>query len=420
MVAIFSFRALHPDKENANRIASVPYDVVSAAEAREIIGEEPLSFLRVIRSDALTPDCDPDDDRVYIRARENLLSLEETGAMVRDPEPGLYLYRVKQGGNVFDGLVACVQCDDYRSGIIRRHEQTRYDKEEDRTRHIDVTNANTGLVFLLYRDPADIAECIAGAARDLDPIARVDRGEGGIHEVYHIDRPEIVDGIISRFRDVDRLYIADGHHRAKSAVNVADRRMRSGRTTPGSERFMAVLFPHNRVRIHGYSRLVRGFGDLNGVEFLERLSDRFHVIPYGGIDGESFQITPKNPPGPDRHTFHLYLDGRWYEVCAPRLRGGSITGSLDVTLLQRDVLQGILGIGDPRGDPRLQYLGGARPLRDLEEMVDSGEFDLAFAMQPIPVETVLDIAENGEVMPPKSTWFEPKLLSGLIVHILDE
>jgi len=420
MVSIFCFRALHPGAGKADRVASVPYDVVTADEARERIEKEPFSFLRVTRSDALVPDCAPDDERIYHIARENLEALEKTGVMVQDPRPGMYLYRVEQDGEVFEGLVACVGCDDYLSGTIRRHEHTRYDKEEDRTRHIDVVNANTGLVFLLYRDPDDIAGYIAEQTRDLSPLARVETEQGGTHQVFYIDDGDLLTDIMRRFSEVDGLYIADGHHRAKSAVNVAERRLKNGGFTPGCRTFMAVLFPHDRVRIHGYSRLVRDLGDQTPEEFLAGLSRRFTVSPYGEIDGDRFQITPHTPPGPDHHTFHLYIGGAWYEVCAPRTRGGEITDSLDVSVLQRDILHGMLGIGDPRKDPRLNHLGGARPLRDLEKMVNSGEFKLAFAMQPIPIETVLDIADNGEVMPPKSTWFEPKLLSGLLVHTLKE
>lgn len=420
MVSVFCFRALHPRPEEAGRVASVPYDVVTADEARERIEKEPLSFLRVIRSDAEIPSCAPDDERIYLIARENLEAMEEAGVMVQDPVPGMYLYRVEQDGEVFEGLVACVGCDDYLSGTIRRHEHTRYDKEKERTRHIDVVNANTGLVFLLYRDTDDIAGHIAEHTRNLTPLASVETGAGCRHQVFMIESGGLLTDIMKRFAEVDALYIADGHHRAKSAVNVAERRLANGGFTPGCRTFMAVLFPHDRVRIHGYSRLVRDLGGRSTEEFLAELSRRFTVTPYGEIDGDRVQVTPHIPPGPDHHTFHLYIGGSWYEVCVPRTRGDRITDSLDVSILQRDVLQGMLGIGDPREDPRLHHLGGARPLRDLEKMVDSGDYDLAFAMQPIPIETVLSIAENGEVMPPKSTWFEPKLLSGLLVHTLDE
>jgi uncharacterized protein (DUF1015 family) len=233
-----------------------------------------------------------------------------------------------------------------------------------------------------------------------------------------IDDPCVLDQLGAGFARLPDIYIADGHHRAKSAVNVAELRKTEGRYTEEAGRFMGVLFSHDRVRIHGYSRLVTDLGMYTPQGFLHRVGQSFSIRPYGEVDTSAFHIPPRVCPSPDFHVVHMYLDGTWYECSAPVDPSRSLIDSLDVSVLQERVLTGILGITDPRGDSRLQYLGGARPLRDLEALVDRGEFAVAFSMQPVRVEVVLAIADAGGVMPPKSTWFEPKLLSGLVVHTI--
>ena len=419
MVRIHSFSALRPRREDAALIASVPYDVVTTGEAKELIDQNPRSFLRVIRSDAELVDIAPDDDRVYARAKENLDAMIESGEFERDAAPSLYVYRVKEGGNIYTGLVACLETEDYAEVHIKRHEHTRYDKEEDRTRHIDTTNANTGLVVLLYRDPGAVFAAIAGLIQQREPDAIVKTEKGEVHEIFRIADPEAVARLEGMFSTVESLYIADGHHRAKSAVNVAERRMEAGTLTAEAERFIGVLFAENRVQIHGYSRLVADIGSYTPESFLEGLSSIFTVTPYGEIDDTVFRIPPLREYEAPTHVIHMYLQGRWFELSCPVRDADDPIGSLDVSILQAEVLEGMLGITDPRGDPRLQYLGGNRPLADLEERVDSGEYVLAFSVQPVHVGTVLGIADEGGVMPPKSTWFEPKLLSGLVIHTLD-
>ena len=221
------------------------------------------------------------------------------------------------------------------------------------------------------------------------------------------------------FEGIDSLYIADGHHRAKSSVNVALKRRENGTSTDESERFMAVIFAENRVKIHGYSRLVTDLGKYTPESFMKALGEKFEIKKYGEIDDTVFRIPPLKESGIPRHVFHMYLKGEWYEITCPVENPGDTIGSLDVSVLQKKVMEDMLGINDPRGDPRLQYLGGARPLSDLEMRVNSGEFAVALSMQPVKVETVLKIADEGNIMPPKSTWFEPKLLSGLTLHTLD-
>ncbi len=417
---IYQFSGIRPKKSEAGRIASVPYDVVSTEEARTAIVNNPVSFLRVIRSDAELSGVAPDDDRVYELARRNLDSMVAEGLLEQDPEPGMYLYRVKEGGNIFTGLVACIDVDDYTENRIKRHEHTRYDKEEDRTRHIDATNANTGLVVLLYRDIGEIFSYISSLVPSREPDGLVKTETGMVHELFYISDPEKLGRISELFEDVDSLYIADGHHRAKSAVSVAQRRRDRGEAVgPETRRFMAVLFAENRVIIHGYSRLLTDLGGYSPDAFLTALKEYFEVQPYGEIDDTVYRIPPLRESASPQHVIHMYLGGKWYELSRPVEQVSDLIGSLDVSVLQKLVLEGMLGIKDPRGDPRLQYLGGARPLSDLESRVNSGEAAVAFSMQPVSVETVLAIADEGGVMPPKSTWFEPKLLSGLVSHMLD-
>ena len=418
MVTIYRFPAVRPAPGEAQAIAAVPYDVVTADEARAIIRENPDSFLTVSRSDAELPDLPPNDDRVYERARENFHALIAGGRMKKDGRPALYVYRIRQDGDTFVGLCCCLDTDDYRTNKIRRHELTRYDKEEDRTRHIDAVKAHNGPVVLLYRDADNlfsyIESLIAGGKK---PDAEVTTPQGGIHQIFAITDPKILDGIERRFRDVANLYIADGHHRAKAAVNLADRKKAAGERADGEiGRFMGVLFAHERVKIHGYSRLLTDLGKYTPETFLAELGKRYTVTPYGKVDGSGYNIRPHIAHPEKYHVMHLYLEGKWYECTLPIDPKAGPLDILDVAVLQKQVLEGMLSITDPRGDARLQYLGGARPVADLEKLVDAGKYRLAFAMQPVRVGTVLSIADAGGVMPPKSTWFEPKLLSGLVIH----
>jgi uncharacterized protein (DUF1015 family) len=421
MVQIYRFAAIRPARRYSEKIPSVPYDVVTAQEARECIEKNPLSFLRVSRPDAELPDIPPNDDRVYQRAREVFEGMLAERLMERDPTPGMYIYRAVQNGEEFVGLVCCVQTEDYEIGKIRRHELTRYDKEEDRTRHIDAVGANTGLVFLLYRDRQGIYSHLHSLIMDVQPDGSTTTASGVLHQIYRITDDATLSYLEKLFSNVPETYIADGHHRAKSAVNVAALRRREGRFTEEAGRFMVVLFPHDRVRIHGYSRLVTDPGRYaTPSEFLEALrKSGWTVRPYGNLDAEGYQIPPLDAEAGGKHVMHIYLGGAWYEISRPIADPTDLIGSLDVSVLQKDILEGMFGISDPRGDARLHYMGGAKPLRELERLVDDGEYALAVAMQPVPIETVLAIADAGGIMPPKSTWFEPKLLSGLVVHTID-
>jgi len=420
MVKIYRFAGVRPVPSAAPEIAAVPYDVVTAEETRVAIAKNPKSFLRVSRSDAELPDIPPHDDRVYQRAHENFEALKHDGLMKQDTKPGLYLYRVQQGEDVFLGLCCCLDVDDYRKNNIRRHEQTRYDKEEDRTRHIEAVKAHNGPVVLLYRNTGDLFRSIESQLATNPPVAEVRTEQGVLHQIFRITDPDVLSRLEDRFSSVDALYIADGHHRAKASVNLADRILASG-NVPDPEicRFMGVIFAHDRVKIHGYSRLLTDLGRFTPETFLGALGQSFSVQPYGKLDSRGYNIPPKIACPEHYHVVHLYLGGRWYECTRPLDPDSTPLDALDVAVLQKHVLEEMFGITDPRGDARLQYLGGARPVSDLQKLVDSGEYKLAFAMQPVKVETVLAIADAGGVMPPKSTWFEPKLLSGLVIHSFD-
>lgn len=420
MVQIFRFAALRPEPTLAPWIAAVPYDVVSTEEAREEIDKNPLSFLRVSRSDAELMDIPAHDPRVYVRARENFDRMIAEGQLLRDPVPGLYIYRIEQGADHFIGLCCCLGTEDYVENHIKRHELTRYDKEEDRTCHIDSVNAHNGPVVLLFRDKENVSQYLESLSGDNQkPVSEVLTEQGFRHRVYRITDTKALSHLEGMFSLVPSLYIADGHHRAKSAVNVAERRRKEGRYTEDAGKFMGVIFAENRVRVHGYSRLVADLGPFTTDGFLGALGRLFTITPCEGVDTCGYHIPPRAKNAANLHVIHMYLEGKWYECSCPIDPSADPISSLDVEVLQKGVLERLLLIKDPRADPRLQYLGGARPLSDLTEKVDSGEFKLAFSMQPVLVSSVLSIADAGGIMPPKSTWFEPKLLSGLTIHPID-
>jgi uncharacterized protein (DUF1015 family) len=410
MVTIHPFAAVRPRSDIAQSVAAVPYDVVDAEEARVCIEANPLSFLRVSRADAEIPSISPHDPRVYEQAKANFHSLLERHLLQKDDVPSLYIYRVHSGERTFTGLVACMTAEEYRSGLIRKHELTTYEKEEDRTRHIDAVNAQTGLVFLVYRDKEDLHQSVEALVYSTPPECEVINRNGTRHQVYRIRDPSTIHRLQSQFSGVDALYIADGHHRAAAAVNVALAREQEGRSTPESSQFMAVLFAHHQVMIHGYSRLVRDLNDLSIPAFLQRLKEQYPVEPCN--------TTTDLYTGKRSRSIFMYLPGQWYEIRLPN-QGMVHPDTLDVAVLQKHILGSLLGIGDPRKDIRLQYMGGVHSREELERLVDRGSYAVAFVMMPVTIETVMEIADENGIMPPKSTWFEPKLLSGLVIHTLD-
>ena len=402
------FRALRPTPELAPHVAAVPYDVVSRAEAAELARGNRYSFLHVGRSDIDLPeDLDPHDPRVYTGARGALDRFVAEGILLREESPSLYLYRQVMDGRAQTGVVGCVHIDDYERDLIRKHEKTRPDKEDDRTRHVLTLGANAEPVFLTYRGLSEIDRLSEPVLRTA-PLYDFTALDGVRHAVWRIPDPG---PFVEAFRRVPHAYVADGHHRSASAWRAGKEfRARAGTAEAGGEYdwFLAVLFPADQLRILPYNRVVR---DLNGLEASELLRCLSQVG----------RVTATDDPTPPRPgTFCVYLRGEWYRLELPEagIDRRDPIGSLDVSLLQDRVLAPILGIGDPRTDTRIDFIGGIRGTAEIERRVDSGEMAIGFSLYPTSLEQLMAVSDAGQVMPPKSTWFEPKLRSGLFVHTL--
>jgi uncharacterized protein (DUF1015 family) len=408
-VRLHPFRALRPRPELASQVAAVPYDVVSRSEAAELARDNPYSFLHVGRSDIDLPDTiDPYDSRIYAKARESLDRFISQGILLKDREPTLYLYRQVMDGRVQTGVVGCVHIDDYGSNLIRKHEKTRPDKEDDRTRHVLTLNAHAEPVFLAYRGRTEIdvlAESVVATMPLYDFIAP-DRVR---HTVWRVGDPDLW---TETFHAIPHAYVADGHHRSASAWRAGNERRIANPRHRGDEEynwFLAVLFPANQLTILPYNRVVHDLAGRTPARLLQALRDVGHA---------SATDHPR-PPRPG--TFCVYLAGAWHriELDVETIDRRDPIGSLDVSLLQDRILAPLLGIGDPRTDKRLDFVGGIRGTAELERRVDSGEMAIAFSLYPTTVDQLMAVADAGAVMPPKSTWFEPKLRSGLFVHTLE-
>jgi uncharacterized protein (DUF1015 family) len=405
-----AFRAIRPAPALAARVASPPYDVVSRAEAAALARGNPLSFLHVCRSEIDLPDAvDAYDPRVYARARENLEALLTRGALVRDDRPALYLYREVMGDRAQIGVVAGVHVDDYEAGVIARHETTRPDKEDDRTRHLLALAAHPEPVLLLYRGRRELDRLVA-ASMAAPPLYDFATPDGVAHTVWRLEDPA---PYRRAFGEVARAYVADGHHRSAAAARAA-RELRARGGKPGGEaaydRFPAVLVPAEQLRILAYNRLVADLGGRTAGDVLAAL-------------GRIGRIAATDDPVPPRPaTFCLYLGGGWHrlELAEDSIDRADPIRSLDVSLLQERVLGPVLGIGDQRTDRRIDFVGGIRGPWTLAARVDAGEAALAVSLHPATVEQLMEVADAGRIMPPKSTWFEPKLLSGLFVHPFDD
>jgi uncharacterized protein (DUF1015 family) len=401
------FRAVRPRPDLAAQVAAVPYDVVNRAEAAELARGNPYSFLHVGRSDIDLPeDVDPYDSRIYRRARGALDELLAGGTLLQDETPGLFLYRQIMDGRTQTGVVGCVHVDDYERDLIRKHEKTRQDKEDDRTRHVLALNANAEPVFLTYRGRPEIDELVAGIVSASPPLYDFTAPDGVRHTVWAAPDP----GVLARaFGLVPHAYVADGHHRSASAWRAGKELRAKNPVHRGDEEynwFLAVLFPADQLRILPYNRLVRDLKGQAPSEVLDRL-------------GRLGKLTAAKDATPDRAgVFCIYLDGRWHrlELDPSGIDHSDPIASLDVSLLQDRVLSPILGIGDPRSNKRIDFVGGIRGTAELERRVNSGEMAIAFSLYPTTLDQLMTVSDAGHVMPPKSTWFEPKLRSGLFVH----
>jgi uncharacterized protein (DUF1015 family) len=410
MATLYPFRALRPTPADASRVAAVPYDVVNAEEARALADGNPLSFLRVSRAELeLPPGADPYADAVYERAAGNFEALKKS-ALVLEQEPRVYFYRLKMGAHEQTGLAACYSLDEYDRDIIKRHERTRRDKEDDRTRHMLTLGAQTGPVFLTYRASAEI-DAIADRVTAGAPLYDFEAPDGVRHTLWSIGGAER-DTLILAFGRVPALYIADGHHRAASAARArSDIRDRAiTRASLGDDAdyttFLAVAFPHDQVQILAYNRIVKELAGLDPAAFMSAVRDRFEV-----------ESGPAAPAA--RGDISMYLQHAWHTI-RPRaeVNAADAIGSLDVSVLQDRLLEPVLGIADIRTDKRIDFVGGARGTGELEALVDSGRAAVAFSLYPVSVADLMSVSDAGSIMPPKSTWFEPKLRDGLLIHVI--
>lgn len=402
-------RAWRPAPGLAAQVAAPPYDVVNRAEAAAHAAGNPLSFLHIGRSEIDLPaDVDPYDPRVYTRARENLQAFMDQGVLEQDGEPALYVYEQTMNGRVQAGVVGCVHVDDYEQDLIKKHEKTRPDKEDDRTRHVLTLDANAEPVFLTYRAVPGISETVA-AIRNDPPRDDFTTADGVRHRTWRVADPS---GLLAAFRQLPAAYVADGHHRCASAWRAGKERRAANPGHDGTEEynwFLAVLFPDNELEILPYNRVVKDLGSHDAASFLTALRAVGRVEPAG------------RPDPPAAGAFGVYLGGAWYRLTLDpaTIDPRDPIASLDAQLLHDRVLAPVLGIGDPRTDQRLDFVGGIRGSAALQERVDRGDAAVAFALYPTSLAQLLAVSDAGLIMPPKTTWFEPKLASGLFLHTLD-
>lgn len=416
MATIRPFKAIRPSEEKAKAVAALPYDVMNSEEARDMVQGNPDSFLHVDKAEI---DLDPSvyiyDDKVYAKAKENLESMISSKTMIQDDKPLLYIYRLIMNGNAQTGLVACTSIDEYLNNTIKKHELTRADKEADRIRHVDTLNANTGPIFLAYKENKTIKDALNKWMEEHTPVYDFTSDDAVTHTAWLIDDEAVITALTEAFKGVENLYIADGHHRNASAVKVGLKRREEHTNYTGDEEFnyyLSVLFSRDELYIMDYNRVVKDLNGFTPSEFMKKLEEKFAVIPYDGEGG----CHPKA-----LHQFGMYLEGKWYLLTAkPDIIKEDVVEALDVSILQKEVLEPLLAIGDPRTDKRIDFVGGIRGLDELVRRVDNGEMKVAFSMYPTSMVELMDVADIGRTMPPKSTWFEPKLRSGLFIHSLED
>ena len=415
MAVVKPFKALRPQKEIAHLVASVPYDVVNREEAKELVEDNPDSFLRVTRAEIELPETtDVYAPEVYKKANENLRELQKEGKLILDAEEHYYLYRLEMNGHSQIGIAAAFSVDDYDNNIILKHENTRKIKEDDRTNHIITTNAHTGTVFLTYKTVPAINNIVNKAVLEIEPVYDFTAPDGIKHSVWIL--PEEQNKILQdEFAKVKNLYIADGHHRAASAGRARKLKMDANPLHTGAESynyFLAVIFPADQVKILPYNRIIYNLNGLTEEEFLKEISEKFTV--------EKSDL--KEPS--QKRSFGMYLDGSWYilnikdSVNASLSLSSSISGVLDVSILQDFLLNPVLGIEDQRTSQNIDFIGGIRGTKELEKLVNRDDVSAAFTFYPVSVEELMKISDAGEIMPPKSTWFEPKLRDGLLILLI--
>lgn len=420
MVTVKPFRGIRPAPEKADAVVSLPYDVLNAEEARNMAKDNPDSFLHVTRPEIdMDPDIDCYDERVYQRGKENLEKMLRNQVLIRDETPCFYVYKLRMGDHTQVGLVATVAVKDYQEKRVKIHEFTRADKEDDRTKHIRVLQAQAGPVFLMVQANNAIQNLIENAMQKA-PLYDLQKDHDIQHTLYLIDDPGTIQKLEEEFAELKALYIADGHHRSAAASRVQQIMQAENPNHTGDESynyFLSVIFPHDHLRILDYNRVVR---DLNGMDketFFQKISKDFDITPYIPAAGEERVYHP-----PESHTFGMYIEGQWYALKLKKnlFDCANPVECLDVWLLQENLLDPVLGIKDVRTDKRIQFIGGIRGLEWLEKLVDSGKFKIAFALYPTQIEELIAVADAESLTPPKSTWFEPKLGSGMIIHKIND
>ena len=412
MATIRPFAALRPADGMAEKIAALPYDVYNRKEAKEAVKDAPHSFLRIDRAETTLPDdVDTYDERVYKRAKELLTEQVEKGEYITEDKPCFYLYELVMNGRSQTGVVGCASIDDYCRNVIKKHENTRADKEEDRIRHVDTLSAQTGPIFLAYRDRADL-QALIKKGKEEKPLYDFTAEDGITHRVYRIVDEGMQEKISRIFKEMDSLYIADGHHRAASAVKVGLKRRAEHPDYTGEEEFnyfLSVIFPDEELRILDYNRVVKDLNGLDAAAFLTCIGEYFTV--------EKMGQAPYRPT--KKGMFGMYLEDEWYSLVAKeKIKSEDAVEGLDVSLLQNYLLDPILGIKDPKTDKRIDFVGGIRGLGELERRVHT-DMKVAFSMFPTSIAELFAVADAGRLMPPKSTWFEPKLRSGLFLHEIE-
>lgn len=415
MAVIRPFRALRPTKENAQLVASVPYDVVNREEAAHFAEGNPLSYLHITRSEIDLPDVkDVYSKAVYLKAKENLNKIIDNAPLNVDEKPYIYLYRLIMDGRAQTGICATFSVDDYDNDIILKHEKTRKVKEDDRTNHIVTTEAQTGVVFLTYRGVKTVNDLVDKTMKEVIPEYDFTAPDGIQHTVWILP-DEYNNVIVDEFKKINKLYIADGHHRAKSASRAKEEKMKANPHHDGSEEynyFIAVLFPEDQLKILPYNRVVFDLNSLSKADFMDSVAQKFTIT----------KTEDKEPK--TKNTFCMYIEKEWFElkprdsVFASLSLEKSVGEKLDVSILQNFLLNPVLGIDDPRTNNRIDFIGGIRGTKELEKLVDSGKAAVAFSLYPVGLDDLMNISDAGEIMPPKSTWFEPKLRDGLLTHLI--
>ncbi len=412
MAIIKPFRALRPPKNLADKVAALPYDVMDVEEARSMASGNPDSFLHISRPEIDLPaEVDPHDDQVYLLGKKNLDEFARRGVLTQDAHDCFYVYRQRMGNVTQTGLVVCASVDDYQHGIIKKHEHTRADKEEDRVRHIDSLNANDEPVFYLSRSCGEVEGIIEGVTNGPPEYDFVTDDAVG-HTFWIIADQILIERLTALFGAIPRLYVADGHHRSAAAGRVRELRRLKNPNHSGLEEynfFLTVIFPENQLNIMPYNRAVRDLNGHTASRFISLLENAFEITL------SASQVVPKG-----RHHFGMYLDGRWYHLQARKVvvNEKSTVDRLDVSILQNNLLNPLLGIHNPRTDKRIHFVGGIRGNDELVRLVDSGDYAVAFSLYPTSIRELVELADQDQIMPPKSTWFEPKLRSGLFVHLL--